>query len=168
LLAASYMKLAHWLWVLGRTDDAAEPYRLAFKVVPDDPDVNNELSWMLATNAEPRLRKPAEAVRLALKAVEAKPSSANFWNTLGVAHYRNGDDKAAIAALETSMSKHEGGYSLDWFFLAMAHYRLGDQPKARMWFNRAVEWMDKHMPADREMRGFRKEAETMLAQAGKT
>ena len=34
-----------------------------------------------------------------------------------------------------------GGSSFDWFFLAMAHWRLGDKDEARMWFDRAVEWM---------------------------
>ena len=35
-----------------------------------------------------------------------------------------------------------GGSSFDWFFLAMAHRRLGDRDEARMWFDRAVQWMD--------------------------
>ena len=37
-----------------------------------------------------------------------------YWNTLGVNRYRNGDDKGAIADLETSMKLRAGGDSFDW------------------------------------------------------
>jgi eukaryotic-like serine/threonine-protein kinase len=66
------------------------------------------------------------------------------------------------------MSLRRGGYSFDWFFLAMAHWRLGDHDKARTWFGRAVQWMDKHMPQHGELRRFRAEAEAMLGRAGKS
>jgi tetratricopeptide (TPR) repeat protein len=167
-LVVSYMKLVSWLWEFGREGDAVEPYRLAFEVAPDDPVVNNDLAWILATNPERRLWKPAEAVRLAQQAVKARPRDGNFWNTLGVAHYRNGDDKAAIAALETSMKLSTGGDGSDWFFLAMAHWRLGDRDEARKWFGQAVRWMDKHLPRDAELRRFRAEAEATLGAKDKS
>jgi Flp pilus assembly protein TadD len=106
-------------------------------------------------------------VRLAQKAVTASPEAGNYWNTLGVAHYRNGDARAAVAALETSMRLRAGGNSFDWFVLAMAHSRLGDRDQARRWYDRAVEWMDQHPPPHVELRRFRAEAEAMLAEAGK-
>ena len=77
------------------------------------------------------MRDAARAVRLAKKVVTARPESANYRNTLGVAYYRNGDDRAAVAELERAMSMQAGGNSFDWFFLAMAHWRLGDRNKAR-------------------------------------
>jgi hypothetical protein len=83
-----------------------------------------------------------------------------------VAYYRSGDDRAAVAALETSMSMQAGGNSFDWFFLAMAHWRLGDRNQARTWFDRAVQWMDRHKPHDSELCRFRAEAEAMLAVPG--
>jgi tetratricopeptide (TPR) repeat protein/tRNA A-37 threonylcarbamoyl transferase component Bud32 len=162
LLATTYLALVSWLWELGRSADAAEPYRLACELAPDDPEVSNRLAWFLATCAEPRLRKPAQAVRLARKAVDASPKAGPFWNTLGAAHYHNGDAKAAVAALEKSMRLRAGGDSYDWFFVAMAHHRLGDHAKARGWFERAVGWMTKYMPHDDELRRFRAEAEALL------
>jgi hypothetical protein len=62
--------------------------------------------------------------------VTAGLESTNYRNTLGVALYRNGDDRAAITELETSMSMHAGGNSLDRFFLAMAHGHPGDHKGA--------------------------------------
>jgi tetratricopeptide (TPR) repeat protein len=166
-LVLSYLELVSLLWELDRQTEAAEPYRKAFELSPEDPAVNNELAWFLATSPEPRLRDATLAVRLAQKAVTGRPQSADYRNTLGVAHYRNGDDKAAVAELEAAMRLRAGGDSYDWFFLALAHGRLGNGDQARTWLDRAVQWMDRHKPHDDELRRFRAEAEAMLAEAGK-
>jgi tetratricopeptide (TPR) repeat protein len=165
LLVVSYLELVRVLWGGGRESEAAEPYRRALEVAPEDPAVNNELAWFLATCAEPRLWNAAEAVRLARKAVAADRTSADYWNTLGAAHYRNDDNKAAIDALQKAMSLRAQGSSFDWYFLAMAHCRLGDRAKARTLLDQAVQWMDKYMPQDRELSRFRAEAEAMLMSA---
>jgi tetratricopeptide (TPR) repeat protein/tRNA A-37 threonylcarbamoyl transferase component Bud32 len=167
LLALSYLELVRLLWRLERQSEADEPYRKAFAVDPEDPEINNELAWFLATSPETRLRDAARAVRLAQKAIGTNANTAKYWNTLGVAHYRNGEDRAATAALEKAMSLREEGNSYDWFFLAMAHWRLGDHDKARTCFGRAVKWMDQHMPQHGQLRRFRAEAEALLGQAGK-
>src|SRR6185312_14914147 len=111
--------------------EVAEPYRKALELEADDPVVNNDLAWFLVMSPEPRLRDAARALRLAQKVVAARPESAIYRNTLGVAYFRNGDDGAAIAELERSMSSQGGGVPFDWFFLAMAHWRLGERDKAR-------------------------------------
>jgi len=166
-LVQSYLELVSLLWKLGRQAEAAEPYRKALELDPEDPVLNNNLAWFLATSPEPRLRDAALAVRLAKKAVTTQPRSADYRNTLGVAHYRNGDDSAAVAELETAMSLRAGGDSSDWFFLALAHWRLGDRDKARTWFERAVQGMDSHKPHDDELCRFRAEAEATLAETCK-
>jgi serine/threonine-protein kinase len=164
-LLQGYLELVSLLWEAGRQTEAAEPYRKALELDPEDAIINNNLAWFMATRAAPGLRDSALAVRLAKKAVAARPESGNLRNTLGVAHYRHGDDRAAIAELEKAMSLRSGGDSSDWFFLAMAHWRLGDRDKARTWFDRAVQWMDRQMPYDDELRRFRAETEAMLATA---
>jgi tetratricopeptide (TPR) repeat protein/tRNA A-37 threonylcarbamoyl transferase component Bud32 len=166
-LFLNYWRLARLLLRMGRQADAAKPYRKAIEIDAEVPPVNNELAWILATSPEPRVRDAALAVQLAQKAVKARQKSGDYWNTLGVAHYRNGDDKAAVAELETAMRLREGGDSFDWFFLSMAHWRLGNRNQARTWFDRAVQWMDKHKPHNDELRRFRAEAEAMLAETGK-
>jgi Tfp pilus assembly protein PilF len=165
-LVRNYIELARLLWELGRQTEAAELYRKVLELDPDNHAVNNDLAWFLATSPEPRWRDAALAVRLAKKAVTAQPECAIYRNTLGVAYHRSGDDRAAVAELETSTRLGAGGNSLDWFFLAMAHQRLGDRDKARMRFDRAVQWMDRHKPRDEELCRFRAEAETLLAGQG--
>ncbi|MFO0967576.1 MAG: serine/threonine-protein kinase [Gemmataceae bacterium] len=122
----------------------------------------NNLAWLLAAAADPRVRHPGWAVELAQKAVDSVPKAGAIWNTLGVAQYRAGDWKAAIAALEKSMELRKGGDSLDWFFLAMAHWKRGEKDKAGEWYDRAVQWMDKNQPTNDELRHFRAEAAELL------
>jgi tetratricopeptide (TPR) repeat protein len=166
-LVYHYLQQVNLLCELDRQTEAAELYHKALEVDSGDAAVNNELAWFLATSPEPSLRDAALAVRLAKKAVAAQPEVWGYRNTLGAAHYRNGDDKAAVAELEASIDLHAGGDSFDWFFLAMAHWRQGDRDKARTWFDRAVQWMDRHSPHDHELRRFRAEAEAVLADSGK-
>jgi serine/threonine protein kinase len=162
-LAATYLDLASLLCELGQPSEAAELCRQALELEPDDDAVNNNLAWILATSPEPRLGDAAQAVRLATKAARANPKIGFYHNTLGVAHYRNGDDKAAVDELTKSMNLRQGGNSFDWFPLAMAHWRLGHPDQARTWFDRAVQWMDKNRPQDDDLRRFRAEAQALLA-----
>ena len=60
------------------------------------------------------------------------------------------------------MELGNGGDSFDWFFLAMSHWQLGQKDKAREWYDRAAQWMDKNQPTDEELRRFRAEAAELL------
>jgi tetratricopeptide (TPR) repeat protein len=124
-------------------------------------DVLNDFAWLLATCPDTEFRDARRAVELATRAVR-RGSSPERWNTLGVAHYRNGDWKSAIEALTRAVELNEGGTSLDFFFLAMAHWHLGDKEQARQWYEKAVEWMKKNRPTDEELRRFREEAAQLL------
>jgi Flp pilus assembly protein TadD len=118
---------------LGNYHQATEHYyRQVLQLDPNSGVANNSLAWILATSPELSLRDACEAVRLGKKAVAAEPQSGACWNTLGVAHYRDGDCKAAVETLEKSMMLRSGGDAYDWFFLAMAHWHLGDRDKARL------------------------------------
>ena len=79
-----------------------------------------------------------------------------------MAHYWAGSWKDAVADLEKSMELRKGGDAYDWFFLAMAHWRLGNKAEPRMWFDKAVEWMEKNQPKSEELRRFRAEASELL------
>src|SRR5262249_54638712 len=105
------------------------------------------------------------AVALAKQAVELEPERGRFRNTLGVACYRAGDWKAAIAALEGPMELVAVGneYELyDTFFLAMAHWQLGENEEAWRFYDRAAPGMDKNQPQNDELKRFRAEAEALL------
>jgi tetratricopeptide (TPR) repeat protein len=153
----------------GKLREAEQPYREAVTVCerllakkPDQPGSQNNLAWLLATCPLEKLRDPRRSVELARKAVGLAPKNGDIWNTLGVAHYRVGDWKAAIEALTKSMELRKGGDASDWFFLAMAHWQLGEKPQARSWYDKAVQWMEKNQPKNEELIRFRAEAAALL------
>jgi serine/threonine protein kinase/tetratricopeptide (TPR) repeat protein len=146
----------------GRLDEAMREYRKTIDLEPKFAPAHNNLAWLLATCSALNLRDPERAVESAKKAVELAPTHGNYWNTLGAAHYRAGQWKPAVQALNKSMDLQKGGDSSDWFFLAMAHWRLGEEDQARRWYDRAVQWMDKNNPKNDELRRFREEAVELL------
>jgi serine/threonine protein kinase/Tfp pilus assembly protein PilF len=146
-----------------KLSEADHAFARAMELGGDDTCVLNNIAWLLVTCPDPARRNPARGVMLARKSVELGPKEGNNWNTLGVAQYRKGDWKAAIDALTKSMEllpgKHE---SFNTFFLAKAHCQLGDNPQARIWHDKAVEWMEKNQPKDEELVRFRAEAAALL------
>jgi WD40 repeat protein len=156
----------HYREAVGLGSTAPDGKRRERKKMPPDPATENDAAWFLATCPDQQLRDPGQAVRLAETLIRRYgprgPTDGNYWNTLGMAYYRVGDWKAAVAALGKSMGLRKGGNSFDWFFLAMAHQRLGAKEEARRWYDKAVQWMDKNKPQDEELRRFRAEAAGLL------
>jgi tetratricopeptide (TPR) repeat protein len=154
----------------GRPREAAEvrrqlqdSYLMTIASEPDDPVPRNNLAWLLASRPDAPPHNPARAVRLAKEVVALAPAVGVYWNTLGVAHYRAGDAKAAAAALEESMRLRSGGDAYDWLFLSMVRQRLGDPRDARRWYDRSVAWIESNAPQDQELLRFRAEAARLLA-----
>jgi WD40 repeat protein len=151
--------------------DPAAPAPLEVRVaLADDvlgPAGLNDEAWRLVTDPAEQ-RDPARALRLIQKAVKHEPVEATLWNTLGVALYRNGQYREAVAALEKSLAAGKGqSDAFDLFFLAMCHAKLGDAAKAKDCYERAVNWFEaqKSLPAHQveELKAFRTEAaETIL------
>jgi tetratricopeptide (TPR) repeat protein len=158
----AHSNLGAVLWEKGRLDEALAEYREALRLQPDLATANNNLAVLLATSPDPRLRDPAQALRSARKAVELLPGEGDFWNTLGVAYYANGEHRAAVETLNRSVKLRHGGDANDFFFLAMAHWQLGDKDQARVWYDKAVQWMDQNRPRDPELRRYRQEAQKLL------
>ncbi len=154
------------------------------KLPADSVAGRDTLAWSLATDPESEFRDPSLAVELAKKAVELAPKDGVYWRILGAAHYRAGNWKAALAALDKSV---ELGFQRgsNQFFLAMTHAQMAkkgvtsqesgareekvalhDQDRhrdeARRWYDKAVQWMEKNVPQDEELKRFRAEAEELL------
>jgi tetratricopeptide (TPR) repeat protein len=160
--AGAQQQRASLYFQLGQWDKAIADFAKVLEMAPNSANDQNNLAWLLATCAEPRLRDPRRAVELAKKAVELAPTEGTNWNMLGIARYRAGDWKAATAALEKSIALRKGGDSFDWFFLARARRRRGDEKGARELYDQAVQWMEKNQPKDEELVRFRAEAENVL------
>jgi serine/threonine-protein kinase len=161
--ASAYSNLGNALSEKGELGEALAAYREAVRLAPDSPRAVNNLAWFLATCPDAQLGDPAEAVRLAEKAVSLpRAEKSGAWNTLGAARYRARDFSGSVAALGQSVRLHSGGDSFDWLYLAMAHWQLGHKGEARQWYDKAVQWMDKNKTQDQQLIGLRAEAAALL------
>jgi tetratricopeptide (TPR) repeat protein/serine/threonine protein kinase len=143
LLLAAYLQRGKSHSRLGHFEQARTDYQTALQHAPANALAHNVLAWLLATCPDAKVRDPVQAVALARKAMQLAPKEGAYWNTLGVAHYRAGDWKAAIAALGKSVELRQGGDAVDRFFLAMAHQKLGNPDEARKAYDQALQWLAK-------------------------
>jgi serine/threonine protein kinase/tetratricopeptide (TPR) repeat protein len=152
---------------LGQYDRAADDYETFLKLAPTNAGVHNALAWLLATSPDAKRLDPDRAVRLAEKAVQLAPKAGSYWRTLGVAHYRAGHWRAAVAALDRSVELRRGVDASDRLFLAMACWKLGKHGESREAYNQAVQWLEEKANTlgavqAEELRRFRNEAEELL------
>ncbi len=81
----------------GQTQRAEREFEIALAIsdkYPDDPNLQNDLAWVLATAG----MMLDDALRLAKRAVELAPDDGNVWDTLGEAHFRRGEYQDAVRA----------------------------------------------------------------------
>jgi serine/threonine protein kinase/WD40 repeat protein len=143
-----------------------ERYRRAVKANPKAAWACNDLAWVYLTAPE-ALRDVKAALPLAEEAVRLAPKSALFRNTLGVAYYRAGRYREAVAALRANVAEQaDWALAHDLYFLAMSHHRLGATARARDYYDWAVRWASIQRdlsPVHREeLAAFRAEAEELF------
>jgi tetratricopeptide (TPR) repeat protein len=168
-LAHARFYLAEEFASLGRTQEAArerrrlvEAYGQALRIDPNNVKALTNMAWHLATFPEASGRDPGRALELAQKAVALAPTKSSPWNTLGVAQYRTGDGRAAIASLTKSMLLRKGSSGPDWFYLAMAYWQVGEKEEARRWYAKAVSWVKANPMDQREFLELSAEAARQL------
>jgi tetratricopeptide (TPR) repeat protein len=157
--------LAQLLLSRGKFKEAIATYQKVVILDPKDASAHTSLAWLLTTCRKVKLRDAPGGLEAARKAVGLAPQSDSAWHVLGWAHYRAGDWKASIAALEKSCALQDnpkGGDAYQWFCLAMAHWQLGEKDRARQLYDRAVKWMAKNQPRNEELGRFRAEAALLL------
>jgi serine/threonine protein kinase/Tfp pilus assembly protein PilF len=147
---------------------AALSLRLAIILDPENDYAHNSLAWVLVSMPCDPTYDPTEGMLIARKALALAPDNWMYWNTLGVAAYRNRDWKTASESLVKSMS-YTGGDPADFFFLAMTCWNQGQKAKAREWFDRAVAVANKDSSPEYrlgELHYFHAEAAALLGLPG--
>ncbi|MEW5911444.1 MAG: M48 family metalloprotease [Thermodesulfobacteriota bacterium] len=97
------LNLGVLLFEQGQEARALEQLRLAARLAPQDPEVLNGLSWLLATAKDRSLRDPRLALELALKAVAISPKP-HIWDTLAESYFVNGQPARALAAARAALA----------------------------------------------------------------
>lgn len=92
----------------GAGADAVAAWRAANQLAPDQPDLLNNLAWLLATAPEASVRGPAEAVTLAQRACELTGrQQPALLGTLAAAFAAAGDFPQAVATADAAIALAE-------------------------------------------------------------
>lgn len=149
---------------------AIAEFEAAQKQFPKSADICNAFAWLLAVCPDPQFRNPSRAVDVAERAVLFDPANFNYWNTLGVAQYRDRQWRKAIESL-TKAEEMAPGKLLgeNGLFLAMAHWNLDEPQTGRAWLKKSIEWLEKNRETinrspqyAEELARFRVEAEELV------
>ncbi|MCY3000890.1 MAG: protein kinase [Planctomycetota bacterium] len=146
----------------GSSADAVRVAQRYAERFPDDPEVLNNLAWVLATTPDVDKRDYTRAIELARRSLQLAETDAAS-NTLGVALYYSGDAEGATEALRRSIRLQGSGNVVDWMFLARAHKQLGRESEARDWYERVVDYMNVNKIGDPEFLRFRAETDAEFA-----
>src|SRR5262249_9508198 len=107
----------------------------------EDWETANLVAWT-CVHLPDAVADPTQVVRLAEKAMAAKPKDYVTLNTLGVVLFRAGKLEAAIERLNQAINAFDKqGDAWDWLPLAMAHHHLGHAEEARRFMDKAGPWI---------------------------
>jgi tetratricopeptide (TPR) repeat protein len=99
---------ANALLNVGKHPEAKETFEKIVKVTPDDEVMINNLSWMLSTSPDDKLRDGKRALELALKACElSNYDEAYILSTLAAAYAELGDFDKALEWSQKSVALSE-------------------------------------------------------------
>ena len=119
------------------------------------------LAYVSCTWPDPQRQEPEQALAWALKAVELIPD--DFWRTVGMARYRNGQWTECLKALTKAaeLDHDEVDMAVVGFFRAMAHWQLNEYELGRDSYSRGVGCMKEHQD-EPDLHRFRGEAAALL------
>jgi tetratricopeptide (TPR) repeat protein len=124
----------------GRNSEAEEKWRAFLNAHPKSPEAYAHLGLL-----EARQERYAEAVPLYRKALELGPPVASVKLNLGLALFKAGDMRGAIAEFEPLLKAQNGNLQL-LTLTAMAHYGLGEYQEAIPYLRQAADLDTKNLP----------------------
>ncbi|OAG28484.1 M48 family metallopeptidase [Thermodesulfatator autotrophicus] len=110
--------LGHVAYELGREKEALAWYKKAI-ALEEDPEILNNMAWILATSKDKALRNPKEALKLAQKATAQKLTAVHL-DTLAEAWFVNGNPEraclyATLAARRAELAT-DYYHNIDYYF----------------------------------------------------
>ncbi len=110
-MSEAHANLAAKLERSGKVAEAIAHYQEALHLVPDQPDVLNNLAWLLATCPDPKVRNGTQAVALAQRACEQSQDHKTIYlGTLAAAYAEAGrfDDAITTAQKACALASESG------------------------------------------------------------
>ena len=98
-----YWNMANIYFEQNDLQHAAQAYEKALALAPDNPEILNNLAWVLATSRDASLRDPPRALNMAQKAI-AQKKAPHIWDTLAECLFANGRVREAIEAEKKALA----------------------------------------------------------------
>lgn len=124
--SACHQRLAEMLVKANRFSEAVAHYRRAVELAPNLVDNINALAWLLATNSDPAIRNPADALRFATRANDMTGNKDPVvLRILAASYAASGRSAEAVTTAERAMSLAGSGYPglASALEVELAHYR---------------------------------------------
>jgi tetratricopeptide (TPR) repeat protein len=102
----------------------------------------DRFAWFLAHCPAGGIRDTKEAVKRARLATELQPDVADYWYTLAMVQYRNGDWLDSLASLDKVKAGQNEFDASSWLLTAMNRHQLKQRAPARAAMQKAVEWIE--------------------------
>jgi tetratricopeptide (TPR) repeat protein len=156
-----------WLRTLPGTSPSRRQEAITVaQTYPENPEVLNQLAWKLVKLPGGEMSGYRKALRYSEEACQFEPDA--YLTTLGVAHYRVGNDDKALETLlradKINQKQEKGSIPADLAFLAMTQQHLGHAKEAQAELQRLRERMkEPDWAQNAEAQGFLREAEALLA-----
>jgi serine/threonine protein kinase/Flp pilus assembly protein TadD len=136
--------LAENLFWDGHYRESIDAFRESLKLVPNEPKTLKNLASRLLDCPDPEVRNPAEAARLAERALEVAPHDRELWQNLARAYYHCGDWSALEGPIRKVMAMNPPSSDpFDWLLFSIAKSRSGERELARTWYDKAVTAIQK-------------------------
>ncbi|MEM7227662.1 MAG: tetratricopeptide repeat protein [Planctomycetota bacterium] len=133
LIAPMHFDLGGYLVGQQRWEEAIEAYNVVLDVAPDNASCLNNVAYMLAE----KLSRPEEALPYAKRAVQKRPTNADYLDTLGWVHYRLGQlEEAQDRLIRSQNLRPSASVSIH---LARVYLDQNDESRARSYLERAME-----------------------------
>jgi serine/threonine protein kinase/Flp pilus assembly protein TadD len=139
-------------------------FSIAIDECPDDAGTKNDLAWELVVYPRSTSTQFEQSIELAKQATKASPEFGTFWNTLGVAFYRNNQFAEAKLAIEKARTFADSD-EYDIIFLAMIESQLGNDAQALEHYIDATKRFKQRSNPTTELVGFFEEAKLLLDKA---
>ena len=142
----NYKRRAIYYIYLGEIEKALRDLERATGLVNDPlkaAQVYDDVAWLIVSKHQETV-DPEFFIELYNKAHKLQPKNWKYLCGLGVAYYRAGRWTETIDNL-TESTKLDGGENIcNHFFLAMAYWQLNEKTKAKDFYNKSIDWMEKN------------------------
>jgi Tfp pilus assembly protein PilF len=115
-------------------DREAAVRRLAYRL--------DRFAWLLAHCPDGRVRDTKGAVKQARRATELQADVADYWYTLAMVQYRNGDWGDSMKSLEQVKARDGASDASSLLLMAMNLHQLKKREEARAALRQAVAWIE--------------------------